>query len=178
MKNFKVVVYIGIVTIAILCIGLSVYNSLNNPDFLNVSASSLLTLLVAVLFAFYFSQRLSDRRKLKDTVEKIIDQLQRIINAEEYYKITEDCARENLTLMQKTVSNKLSSLEKVAKKLKLENEVKYLIEQFGEYREFIGDHFDDLQYLSHSSKELRRYLSLMDIKLDEIKIGFYIDGFN
>lgn len=67
-KHGNVIITISLVV----CIGgLGIYNVINNKLFLKVSASSLLTMFIAVIVSFWLVQLKNDKRKLNDKIDKL-----------------------------------------------------------------------------------------------------------
>lgn len=59
------------------------------------------------------------------------------------------------------------------KQLGFQDDVKYIDEQFTEYKSFVSDHLNDLDYLSKSETQLRKYSENIDSKCDQIIVKFY-----
>ena len=76
-------------------------------------------------------------------------------------------------ISQRKFANCLSVLEEYGKLLGLQDDVKYIDEQFTEYKTFISDHLNDFDYLSKSEAHLRRLSENIDSKCDQIVVKFY-----
>lgn len=152
---------------------LAICNIKHNEDFFKIPLYNILNLFIAVVIAYYLTQRKNDERKLKEKAEELIDKIQNKLNSGQAYNITSSEDIAYVLLMHRSISNWLRLLEKLKDKLKFKNELAYINENFRSYKEFIGNHVSDLDYLSKSRKELENYILLMDNKLDEIKISMY-----
>lgn len=167
----KKIITISIIVLVLIVFG--IYNGITNKEFWNMSLYNILTLLVAVVVAFYFTQKNNDIRKTKEKAENIFEKIQDIINQDKYYRIDEKTDERELNMMKRTVNNKLKLLEKESSIINNDSEMKYLREKFDEYRAFIDDHINDKKYLEKSEIELKKILNLMDDKIDEIRLKLY-----
>ena len=99
------------------------------------------------------------------------------MSCEEFYTFIPGCneedAKKNYGISQRKFANCLSVLEEYGKQLGLQDDVKYIDEQFTEYKTFISDHLNDFDYLSKSEAHLRRLSENIDSKCDQIVVKFY-----
>lgn len=172
-KYYKTIILA--VLLILLIIFLVYYNIKKNlQGFLNTPLYAVVNIVVAVLVAFYLTQRKNDQRQLKNNIEHIIDKIQVAINNEWAYKIQSKSDIDNIIMMQRQVSNKLDVLKTQSKIFpQFEDDLQYVNERFKEYKEFFGNHMTNLSYLLESEKELRNPLGLIDDKLDCIKMSLY-----
>ena len=162
--------FVVVLSLAILIF--TIINALRNPDFIKMSLYNVLTLYIAIIIAYYFSQSKNDERKRKEKLEEIISKIQSSVTSEEAY-ITEETTKDEITMFQRNLSQKITVLSSFAIKYKIEEETKYIYDRFYEYKDFIGDHLTDMPFLQKSRIDLKKWLDLIDNKCDEIKLKLY-----
>lgn len=170
-KHGNVIITISLVV----CIGgLGIYNVINNKLFLKVSASSLLTMFIAVIVSFWLVQLKNDKRKLNDKIDKLVYKIQDIISSSDFTSCeTADICRKNL-ILHRSVANKIEYLKSVCEKddnikssiLEIENEFRAL-------REFYSDHYMDEEYMRKSQKEFQNYITKIDDEADKIHVKLF-----
>lgn len=163
-KVFIILIVIGIIVIGIF--------NFNNSKFWNISICDCLTLIVAVVIAYYFTKSDNKITKKREIIESILDKIQFQINQPKYYKLKETDEKD-LYMMKRAINNKIALLENSAKRIKISTDIKYIKEKFNDYRSLIDEHITDKDYLVKSEKELRKMLMLIDDKIDEIKLKLY-----
>ena len=169
-KNLSLIL---IVLFLVFCAILSIFNIKHNDNFFEISLYNVLNLVIAVAIAYYLTQRKNDERKLKEKAEEIVEKIQIKLNDGQAYNINSDEDIAYVLLMHRSISNWIRLLDSIKEKLKFETEVNYISENYKNYKEFIGNHINDIDYLAKSRKELENYILLIDNKLDEIKISMY-----
>lgn len=166
------------VAILLLIVGVGVCNAINNDLFWNVTIAQLLTPLIALFFAFWATQYKNDQRKAKEHAEKIILNLQEIVSNERFYVISaleeQSAKQKELNLTNRKISNYLTILSQYGKTLGFSEEVKYIEGEFGKYKQTIGDHIADLEYLSKTEPEFRKIAENIDTKCEAIILRFYL----
>lgn len=166
------------VAILLLIVGVGVCNAINNDSFWNVTIAQLLTPLIALFFAFWATQYKNDQRKAKEHAEKIILNLQEIVSNERFYVISaleeQSAKQKELNLTNRKISNYLTILSQYGKTLGFSEEVKYIEAEFGKYKQTIGDHISDLEYLSKTEPEFRKIAENIDTKCEAIILKFYL----
>lgn len=176
MRKRWVVTAVAIV-LAGATVGVGIYSAINNSNFWDVSVAQVLTLLVTISIAFWATQFKNDQRSAKTHAEKVIAKIQTIVSCEEFYAFTsgtnEDDAKKNYRISQRKFANCLSVLGEYGKQLEFEDDVKYIDEQFAEYKSFVSDHLNDFDYLSKSEAHLRKLSENIDSKCDQIIVKFY-----
>ena len=163
-KIFIILMVAGIIVIGIF--------NFSNSEFWNISICDCLTLIVAVVIAYYFTKSDNKITKKREIIESILDKIQFQINQPEYYKLKETDEKD-LYMMKRAINNKIALLEKNEKGIKISTEIKYIKDKFIDYRSLIDEHITDKDYLVKSEKELRKMLMLIDDKIDEIKLKLY-----
>ena len=174
----KRIIIIMEVAILLLIVGVGVCNAINNDSFWNVTIAQLLTPLIALFFAFWATQYKNDQRKAKEHAEKIILNLQEIVSNERFYVISaleeQSAKQKELNLTNRKISNYLTILSQYGKTLGFSEEVKYIEAEFGKYKQTIGDHISDLEYLSKTEPEFRKIAENIDTKCEAIILKFYL----
>ena len=163
----------GCIIIAIIV--LIYYNLKNNnlSDFLIAPLYSLVTVLVAIVFAFFFTQRKNDERKVKENAELLLDKIQHIISDERFCVIQKKEDVDFLLIQIRALSNKIDCFKKIQGKLGITKEINYIIAVFNQYEEYIGNHNTDILHLANSYTDLHNKIVLIDDKCDHIKIQLY-----
>lgn len=157
----------------IVIISLAVYNYFTNPDFWVFSATNGITLLVAVIVSFFLVQRKADKKNQIDALVKLLYAIQSIVGDKATYMITADTDPNTLTMRKRQLSNYVDILLKHADAFGISKEAAFISEKVEEYASIIGNHIDDLSFLSQSSKDLRRPLELIDTKIYEAIFNLY-----
>lgn len=67
----------------------------------------------------------------------------------------------------------MNVLKEYGKQLGFQDDVKYIEEQFSEYKSLISEHLNDFDYLSKSETHLRKLSENIDSKCDQIIVKFY-----
>ena len=120
----------------IICVAiLGIYNAITYDKFWDTSIANILTILVALVFAYYMTQKTNDIRRKKDVVSKILDRLYILISDPRMCKITSNEDMDFVKINIRTISNKISCLESMAKELQYEEEIRQMKETFGLYED-------------------------------------------
>ena len=152
---------------------LAAYNHFTNPDFWVLSAANCLTLLVAVIVSFFLVQRKADKNNQKDALVKLLYAIQSVVGDKATYVITTDTDSNTLTMRKRQLNNYVSLLNNHADAFGISKEAAFISEKVDEYSSIIGNHIDDLSFLSQSTKDLRRPLELIDTKVYETIFNLY-----
>lgn len=161
-----------IVVFALLFCGWTLYNARYTEHFFEASATSCITIAVAVIVSYYFVQRKGDVRKQKDIILDLIFNLQRQIASEEMIDFSKQ-ESEEIMMRNRAINNRLAVLKGVSDQFEIVGEVSFVLEKFKEYEELIGNHINDLQHLIDAKKDLQRPLGLIDVKLTELALKLY-----
>ena len=78
-----------------------------------------------------------------------------------------------LKINKRSLNNNIFRLEKYAKKMHIEEDVKRIREYYENYEKFFGEHEGDISYLSKSESELRKSLELINGVAFDIMIKLY-----
>lgn len=171
---------ISIILVSILVAGTiatGIYNWNHNESFLSASITQVLTLMITLCVAFWATQYKADVRKMKEHAEVILEKLQTIVSENHFYSIPADGDKETIkkqiNATNRKINNYLSILDEYAKTLKFKKEMKYIRGEFETYKTRVGDHINDLEYLSKSESEFKRAAENIDTKCDYIILGLY-----
>ena len=172
MKKRKVIRVILPIVFATLLIAFAVFNYCNNEKFFDASLVNIITIGTALFVSFFLVQRKTDERKQKDILLDLFRKLQSVTESEKVYKF-DGQSKEIITMRNRDINNKISILEKVDQKFIKKEDIDFIRKKFDEYSGFIGDHIEDIPYLSKSEKELRRPLELINNCITEMMIGMF-----
>ena len=174
----KQIIPIMEVAILLLIVILGVCSAIKSNAFWNVTIAQLLTPLIALFFAFWATQYKTDQRKAKEHAEKIIVKLQEIVSNEKFYVISaseeQSAKQKEIGLTNRKISNYLSILRQYGETLGFLEDIKYIEAEFGTYKQTVGDHIADLDYLSKTESEFRRIAENIDSKCEAIILKFYL----
>lgn len=144
---------------------------------MSVSVAQILTLLVALCIAFWATQYKNDQRKAKEHAERMLLKLQQIVTDEQFYSIPVDgnieIVQKNINTTNRKISNYINVLKDHGKVLHFYTEITYIETEFSKYKEKVGEHIGDLDYLSKTESEFRRIADNIDSKCESIIILFY-----
>lgn len=153
---------------------LAVYNFLTNRcAFFNMSIATCLTILTAIWISFSFTQKRIDNRVQKETLMKLLNNIQSVVDDKAAYSISKDTPDEELTMRNRNLHNSIDILLKYASKFEIKPEAEFVEARIKEYTDLVGAHLPDKEYLSKSENELRRPLELVSSKLYDIMMKLY-----
>lgn len=157
---------------------LGIYNSCaNTSDFFNASATQILTLLITIGIGFWITQYRNDQRKAKEQVESIVTKLQQIVTNERFYIIScegdVDETKKYLNTTNRKINNYINILTEYSKMLSFSQEISYIGEEFNKYRNTIGYHIHDLEYLSKTEQDFKLISENIDTKCEYIILSLY-----
>lgn len=168
----KAIHYIFVTIFIILFFAVVLHNMRNNPNFWDASVTNCATIAIAVFVSYFLVQRQNNRRKQKDIILELILKLQVQISNPEAYHLAGQSS-DQIMMRKRDFSNKINILDKHKSDFGIKNDIDFVVNRFQEYEDLISNHINDLQYLSNSSKELQRPLSLIENKLYDIALFLY-----
>lgn len=176
-KRKSIIIIMGVLIVAVLAISFVNVFSLTSNSFWEMSIAQALTLLVAIVVAFWAVQRKNDERKIKEQIEVITNKIQKIVTAEHFcnfnsIKDSED-AQKTFTMNTRKLKNCIEILKEYSKFINVKDEITYIDERVKEYKEFVSEKVGDLDYLKKSETSLRRYAENIDSKCDSIVLKIY-----
>lgn len=142
-----------------------------NDKFFELTVGNSISAMISLYVAYYLTEIRNNERKYKEKAEDILNKIQVLVSEPSFtcdnYELREHRIR------QRTLNNKITLLEKISQKLTCEDDVKYIRQQFDDYREFIDAHIEDVEHLKKSKPELMKFAANIENKCDEIKVNFY-----
>ena len=171
-KAIYVLSAILIIFVLVSIIWLIIYNIKTNDQFWEASAANCITIVIALLNAYRLVQRKNDLRKQKELIANLILDLRSQLDKEDMYDLSNK-SEKDINMRNRDISNKIEILDGIKGKFKIESGVDFISEKFDEYKEFIGNHIDDRDYLISSHSELKRPILLISNKLFEISLELY-----
>ena len=161
-----------IIVLAVLIV--AVINCLNNESFWTLSFGGCLTLIVAIYVSYFLVQQKTDERSKKEVLIKLISTIQSTVTDEKACIVNRKEDTLYLTMVKRRLSNYLNVLEKYGPDYFKLEDIRFIKEKYDEYDSFIGEHINDVDYLSKSYNDLRRPLDLIDSRLYEMTMNLYI----
>lgn len=165
-KNLLIVVFLLLFTAFL------IFNAVTNPKFWEASFVNCITIGIAIVISYYFVQKKNDRRKQKDIVLDLIQDIQILVGQKATYDFSGQ-KPQDITMRARELSNKIHILETIKDDFFISAEVEFVRSKFDEYNDLIGEHIDNLDYLLQSQKELKRPIELIDAKLIETSLRIY-----
>ncbi len=146
-------------------------------DFFKISIGQSLTLIVAIVIAFWATQRKTDIRKIKEQVDIITSNIQGVVSSSDFitFQISDqpDDVQKRITMTIRKLKNSINVLNEYSKKIEIKDEVHYIEEQVKGYDDFVSVHISDLDYLSKSETHLRKYAENINSKCEYIILKLY-----
>ena len=165
--------FFGILVVSVLlvmCLNIFIWK---NDEFWNTSITSCLTLLVALVVSYYFSQKNLDERRQKEAYLKLLEKVQQLVSDKNLIEIRKDTDFEVILMKKRELNNCVYILKEYADKFSVKDDIKFIEEKTQEYTEFLGNHQQDIEYLEKSSKDLARPLLLIDSRISEVMIKLF-----
>ena len=175
-KNTILWLEIGLIAIVLVIAAVNVI-CLKNKAFWEVSISQVLTLLVAIIIAFWAVQKKTDERIIKEQIEKIANKIQTVIEDPKFimFNSTDDSeeVQKRFTMSTRKLSNCVTVLREYGKCIDISADVEYIADQVRGYNDLVSSKFHDLDYLSKSENHLRMYAENINSKCDYIIMKLY-----
>lgn len=176
-KNFIKWVEAGLILVVIIIALINIF-CLKNEEFWKVSISQVLTLLVAIIIAFWAAQKKTDERIIKEQIERVSLKIQAVVSDPDFVTFrtndnSEDIQK-RITMSTRKLSNGISVLQAYSKRVDIDEEVKYIEDQIRGYNDLVSVKVGDLDYLSKSESHLRMYAENINSKCDYIIMKLYM----
>lgn len=172
MRCKRVFAVILVISCLVAAITIGIVSLINYQHFWEASATQVLTLIVAICVAFWVTQFKTDVRKKKDHAEQLLKKIQTLATSETFCRVSITCDKDNhkkqIMINNRSLSNAIGLLQKYAKELRFVEDANYIESQFKEYRSFVSEHIEDIDYLSKSETTMRKYSENIDNKCDLI----------
>lgn len=176
-KKKKVTKFLEVIlVIAVLCA--AVYNLLcQTIEFFTISIAQVVSLIVAIVLAFWATQWKSDEQKIKEQMEKLIFSIQAVVSSPDFVIFTCDNTSEEIqkriTMTIRKLNNSIDILAQYSKKINIADDLEYIREQVLGYNNCVSEKVGDLDYLSKSEAHLRMYAENINSKCDHIILQLY-----
>ena len=169
MKKFCYIVFFSLLTV-----GSSIwiyYNINNNEDFFIAPLYSIITIIIALVFTFFFNQVLIEKRRKKENLLRIVQKT--IVELDSpclIIKSRNDIAATRL--LQQSIRNHIKMLLENKLFSQKNKELLELVEKdFNDYWDLISEHITDLNYLKKSESTLSKHIQNAKNKLDIISLN-------
>ena len=154
---------IGIIVIVILAVLIIV--NWKNEEFYSASLIDIMTIGIAIFISFLITEYSDNKRRRNDCIEHVILEIEQMISDEEIVN-----NKSNMTLLkQASCANRIKYL-KDAKFSDIEEDIKFIEQQFQEIRELYSNHKEDLASVKN---DLERHQKLICDKCNKIRINLY-----
>lgn len=174
--TFHLVMIIIVISIIISILNLLVFDSCN---FLKVNIAQILTIVVAVLIAFWATQKKTEERRIKDQIEKVTYKIQEVVVSPNFVTFDTSDSAENvqklINMNTRKINNCVTVLKEYSEIFDIKDEINYISEQVNSYRNFVSVKINDLDYLSKSETHLRMLSKNINSKCDYIILKLYKD---
>lgn len=150
---------------------IAAYNFRSNNQFWDASAINCISIIVAVLVAYVFVKKQTNRRKQNELLLDLLLQLRTQISDTSAYDFSGQTKSE-INMRKRSISNKVGLILENSSAFKKED-TEFISEKFQEYEQLIGNHISDLDYLIKSKEELLRPLTLMSDKLFSMAFNLF-----
>ncbi len=164
-KNIAIGFFILVVVIVI------IFNIKNNTEFWSYSFTNVVSTVIAVVVAYCFVQEKNNERKMKEKADQLIEKVEEMVLAEDFYNISADADIQILMLNIRRLKNKMKLLEQCAEKLNFVSDIEYISKQVENYDEMVGEHISDLGQLSDASKKMQKIAHNIEQRCETIKIN-------
>ena len=166
----------GVFILVLIVIG--IHNYRTNENFWEMQFSSVMTLLVAVLISYLFTQRRNDRRKQKEILLKLLELIQAVTENPTSYTISPvkenwEQERQNILMVKRRLSNHIRMLKKESVNFGVQEKADKIDEVFQDYELLISENIDKMKILSENRTELQRLLDSISKYAFEIMFELY-----
>ena len=155
--------FVVAVVVLIICL-------IKNPNFWQANVAQVFALFLTLCIAFLATQLKNDVRKKKEHAEQILKKIQAIVNSDCFYNVSgqSEETRKKMTMTFRSLNNSIDLLKKYGKELGFKDESEYIEKEFKDYREFVSEYLNDIDYLIKSEITLKKYSENIDNKCDII----------
>lgn len=156
-----------------------VIHNFHSVCFWRASAYQLLTPLIAICLAFLAVQVKSDEREAKHHAEMLLEKIQSIVSEECFYNVlsidksNSQNARNYILMNNRRLSNCIDALSVYGERFHFTDDIEYLKDQFGDYRELVDTYHTDLTPLVSLQPTLKNYALKIENKCDQIIVQLY-----
>lgn len=172
--SFKKVT-VGLLLISILLI-YSMYHAYINSELLNYLTTplySIINMVIAVVFAYFFTQSGNTLRNNMEVASHIIEKLLYDLNNERMWKISSEEDIVFVRIKQRTTMNRLNLLKEYEKTFDLTEKLDYASKNFSLYWDTISNNINNISSLSTSQIDLQNLLENVTSKLEETEVHIH-----
>ena len=180
-ERLKKIIKIASVILTIICIISLIYTVVfnlrdNYPCFFKTNVSEIVTIIIAVVFAYYYVELRNDGRKQKEIIENNVRKIQKYIYDKEIYEVSSKEIANSLTrsIKIRKIKNLITFLNNYSKKFNFESEFKEISKNFKEYQLLTETMAQDDDFSSKSKNHVVRTIETLDDNLEELVHKIYI----
>lgn len=180
-EKLKKIIRVIIPILAFACIVLLVYtfiyNILNNYNcFIRTNITDIITIVIAIIFAYYYVEKKNDGRKQKEIIENNVKKIQNYIYDEEIRSVSSKKISTSLTrsIKIRKIKNLISYLKDYSKKYDFEKQYHDICENFKEYQKHTETMSEDDDYSTKNKNHVIRIIETLDDNLEELIHEIYI----
>lgn len=166
-KTKKVIIVLFVIFILVAIVAYLQIEFNANTDFWKINISETLTVIVAVVFTYYFCELENNERIIKKKIEEVLNDIQNTII--DKCDINPGTLSKNEKLKNlKYINNKILILEKLVDE-DLKDDIKYVKEEYQKYKNFISQNINEpKEYFERDERMIliKNYLDNMDNKID------------
>lgn len=146
------------------------YNISNNDNFWISSIVEILTIIIALIFAYYLVEKNNNKRKQKEIIQSNIKKIQHYIYDSEIYNVQNNTIANSLTrkIKIRKINNLLSYLKDYSEKYKYKKILKKITSDFKDYQRLSEEMIQDNDFNTKSINSLIRIIETIDDNLEEI----------
>lgn len=176
-KLRKIISLFAIVICAFLLIFAVVFNIKENFFcFLKTNVSEIITIIVAVVFAYYYVELRNDGRKQKDIIENNVRKIQKYIYDDEIYDVFSKDIANSLTrsIKIRKIKNLITYLSDYSKKFNFEDDLYEISKIFKDYQSLTEAMAQDDDFSPKSRNHVIRLLETLDDTLEALVHKIYL----
>lgn len=180
-ERLKKIVKVISIILTIVCITSLIYTVIFNLKencscFFRANISEVVTIVFAVIFAYYYVELRNDGRKQKEVIENNVKKIQQYIYDNEIYDVSSKKIATSLTrsIKIRKIKNLITYLSDYSNKFNFENEIKEISKNFKDYQSLTETMAQDNDFSSKSKNHVIRILETLDDNLEELVHKIYI----
>lgn len=166
LKKCEIII-LSVIIGAVIILALVNVFCINNDQFFEISMSTCISIIVVLLVSYWLTNNSQDERNQKEIYLRILEKVVVLVNDPIMFKVDEKTDIFLILMKKRELNNTVTLLKEYSKKFNVENELISIDEKVQEYADLIGNHQDDLLFLSRCEKDLRRPLELIENKVYE-----------
>lgn len=158
--------------IAVLWVGNLIYRFCTDTwlQFFELQLSSLISITLAFLIAYVFSQKQTDFRKKKDVISDIVNRIIADLSDVRMYSISSKEDIQFVLMKYRSLDNRVKLIKKFEADFDIKTDMEYINDKLEEYWTFVSNHVSDTEYLAKSQNELQSFVQNITNKLESIVV--------